>query len=152
MLLILNLNTNVMLEAKYTWNATKISMLQQKFENFCKIPSWCLYLWFNSFYFVTINSTFDTASLCFFFIDKFIDKQQHFLYLMKVLIVLIPCVKAWQIHFVRIISLNKLHHNKASQIDVFTNKLDNLGNTTIIWVFWLIFILNQSYHQTHIAD
>ena len=105
-----------------------------------------------SFYFVTINSTFDTASLCFFFIDKFIDKQQHFLYLMKVLIVLIPCVKAWQIHFVRIISLNKLHHNKASQIDVFTNKLDNLGNTTIIWVFWLIFILNQSCHQTHIAD
>ena len=90
--------------------------------------------------------------LVFFFIDKFIDKQQHFLYLMKVLIVLIPCVKAWQIHFVCIISLNRLHHNKASQIDVFTNKLDNLGNTTIIWVFWLIFILNQSCHQTHIAD
>ena len=26
-----------MLEAKYIWNATKISILQQKFEIFCKI-------------------------------------------------------------------------------------------------------------------
>ena len=55
-----------MLEAKYIWNPTKISMLQQKFENFCKI--WVVdagYLWFNSFNFVTVNSTFETAFLCF---------------------------------------------------------------------------------------
>ena len=64
-----------MLEAKYTWNATKISILQQKFENFCKI--WVAdaeYLWFNSFYFVTVSSTFDTAYLSF-FCDKFIDSS-----------------------------------------------------------------------------
>ena len=59
-----------MLEAKYIWNPTKISVLQQKFENFGKI--WVVnagYLWFNSFYFVTVNSTFDTASLIFFVIN-----------------------------------------------------------------------------------
>ena len=59
-----------MLEAKYTWNATKISILQQKFENFFKI--WVAdaeYLWFNSFYFVTVSSTFDTAYLTFFVIN-----------------------------------------------------------------------------------
>ena len=59
-----------MLEEKCIWNATKISILQQKFENFCKI--WVVdagHFWFNSFYFVTVNSTFDTASLCFFVIN-----------------------------------------------------------------------------------
>ena len=59
-----------MLEAKYIWNPTKISVLQQNFENFGKI--WVVnagYLWFNSFYFVTVNSTFDTASLIFFVIN-----------------------------------------------------------------------------------
>ena len=58
----------------------------------------------------------------------------------------------WQIHFACIIALIKLRNGKASQIDIFTNKLDNLENTTLLWVSWLIFILNQSYHQTHIAD
>ena len=60
----------MLVEAKYIWNATKISILQQKFENFCKI--WVVdagHFWFNSFYFVTVNSTFDTASLCFFVIN-----------------------------------------------------------------------------------
>ena len=71
---------------------------------------------------------------------------------MKVLIVLIPWVKAWHIHFTCIISLNKLRDDKASEIDIFTNKLDNSDNTTILWVFLLIFILNQSYHETLIAD
>ena len=71
---------------------------------------------------------------------------------MKVLIVLIPWVKAWHIHFTFIISLNKLRDDKASEIDIFTNKLDNSDNTTILWVFLLIFILNQSYHETLIAD
>ena len=65
---------------------------------------------------------------------------------MKVLIVLIPWVKAWHIHL--FISLNKLRDNKASEIDIFTNKLDNSDNTTILWAFLLILIFNQSYHQT----
>ena len=43
-------------------------------------------------------------------------------------------------------------NDKASQIDIFTNKLDNSDNTTILWAFLLIFILHQSYHQTHVAD
>ena len=71
---------------------------------------------------------------------------------MKVLIVLIPWVKALHILFARIISLNKLPDAKSSQMDIFTNQPDNLNNTSTLWVFLLIFILNQSYHQTHIAD
>ena len=62
-----------MLEVKDIWDATKISILQQKFENFFKI--WVVdagHLWFNSFYFVTVNSPFDTASFVF-FCDKFIS-------------------------------------------------------------------------------
>ena len=48
--------------------------MQQKFqfynkifvEKFCKVRVvGAGYLWFNSFYFVTKNSTVDTASLCF---------------------------------------------------------------------------------------
>ena len=136
----------MILETKYRWNATKISILQQKFENFCKIPSWCLYLWFKSFYFVIVNSTFDTA-----FCDKFIDWQQHFFYLMKVFIVLIPWVKAWHIHSASIISLNKLRNDKASHIDNFTNKLDNSDNTNMLWVFLTHFhfksVLSSNTHS-----
>ena len=62
---------------------------------------------------------------------------------MKVLSVLIlELGKAWHIHFAYIISLNKMHNDKATQIDIFTNKLDNSDNTTTLWVFLLIFILN----------
>ena len=73
---------------------------------------------------------------------------------MKVLTVLIPSVKAWHIRFKCIISSNKLRNDKASQIDIFTNKLDNSDNTATLCYefFWLIFILNQSYHPIHIAD
>ena len=46
-----------------------------------------------------------------------------------------------------------LDDDKASQINIFTKKIDNnLDNTTILGVFLLILILNQSYYQTHIAD
>ena len=51
-----------------------------------------------------------------------------------------------------------MHHiikqiaRRQSISEDFTNKLDNSDNTTILWAFLLIFILNQSYHQTHIAD
>ena len=79
LLLIINLNTNVMLEAKHIWNATEISILRQKFESFCKI--WVVdagYLWFDSFYFATVNSTFDTASLSFFVINLHIDSSTFF--------------------------------------------------------------------------
>ena len=48
--------------------------------------------------------------------------------------------------------LNKLRNDKVSQIDIIINKLDHSDNTTILWVFLLIFILNQSYNETHIAD
>ena len=39
-----------------------------------------------------------------------------------------------------------------TQINIFTNKLDNSDNTTMLWTFLLILVLNQSYHRTHIAD
>ena len=46
-----------------------MSILQQKFEHFCKIRVVDAgYHRFNSFYFVTVNSTFDNASLRFFVI------------------------------------------------------------------------------------
>ena len=147
LLIIINLTTNVVLEAKYTRNATKILILQQKFENFCKI--WAVdaaHLWFKSFYFVTLNSTFDIVSLCFSVINL---STERFFYLMKVLIVLIPWVKAWHIHL--FISLNKLRDNKASEIDIFTNKLDNSDNTTILWVFLTHFhfksVLSSNTHS-----
>ena len=60
---------------------------------------------------------------------------------MKVFIVLIPWFKAWHIHFACIISLNKLRNGKASQIDIFTNKLDNSGNN------WIILTHCHSYFQ-----
>ena len=49
-------------------------------------------------------------------------------------------------------SFSKSCNDEASQIDIFTNGLDNSDNTTILGAFLLILILNQSYHQTHIAD
>ena len=46
-----------------------MSIFQQKFEHFCKIPVVDAgYHRFNSFYFATVNSTFDNASLWFFVI------------------------------------------------------------------------------------
>ena len=71
---------------------------------------------------------------------------------MKVLIVLIPPFKAYHIQFACIISLNKLRDGKESQIDSLTNKLGNSNSTTILLIFLLILILNQSYPQTHTAD
>ena len=59
----------------------KISILQQTFENACKI--WAVeagYLWFNSFYFATVNLTFDTASLCFFEINLSTDTSTIFVF------------------------------------------------------------------------
>ena len=44
--------------------------------------------------------------------------------------------------------------HKASQINRYIhkhNKLNNSDNATMLLVFLLILILNQSYHQTHIA-
>ena len=64
--------------------------------------------------------------------------------------VLVPWVKAWHSHFSCIIKQNA--RRQASQIDSFTNKLDNSDKRTTLWVSWLIFILNQSYYQTQIAD
>ena len=62
---IINLNTNVMLEAKDHFIFSESSILQQKFENVCKI--WVVdagYLCFNNcFYFITVISTFNAASL-----------------------------------------------------------------------------------------
>ena len=60
-----------MLEAKYIWNAKKIAILQQEFENFCIIwvvDAGCL--WFNSFYFVAVlpcvfcNKFIDSTTFC----------------------------------------------------------------------------------------
>ena len=48
-----------------------------------------------------------------------------------------------------LISLNKSCNDKASQIDIFANKLDNSDNITILWAFLLILIFNQSDHHTH---
>ena len=48
--------------------------------------------------------------------------------------------------------IKQFAQRQASQIDIFTNKLDNSESKTILGVFLLFFILNQSYHQTHIAD
>ena len=50
-------------------------------------------------------------------------------------------------------SLNKPCNDKASQIDIFTNRLDNSGqHNHAMSAFIFILILNQSYHQPHIAD
>ena len=66
LLLIINLNTNVMLEAKYVWNATKISKLQEKFETFIQnMARWCWVPLINSFYFVTV---LPCVSVCEFFL------------------------------------------------------------------------------------
>ena len=45
--------------------------------------------------------------------------------------------------------LKQIVRHKASQIDIFTHKLDNSDSATKLWAFLLILILNQSYHQTH---
>ena len=48
--------------------------MQQKFENFCKI--WVVdagYLWFNSFYFVTVNSTIKLINQLCYFVTQSID-------------------------------------------------------------------------------
>ena len=68
----------------------------------------------NCFYFVTISyqqSTFDS----FFAIN-----------LSEVALFILD-----ESFFACIISLNKLRDDKASQIEIFTNKLDNSDNTTI---------------------
>ena len=144
MLLIINLNTNVMLEPnKYIWNATKISILQQKFEHFCKI--WVVdtgYHGFNRVFFVTQWTQHSTLLPCVFFVRNLLTDSSTFC----------TWVKTCHIYFACIISLNKLCNDKASQTDIFTTKLVNSDNINILWVFWLLFILNQSCHQRHIAD
>ena len=65
------------------------------------------------------------------FCNKFISSTKHILCLMEVLILLILRIKTWHIHFACIIPLNKLCDEKASQVDIFTNKLDNSDNATI---------------------
>ena len=96
-LLIINLNTNVIWEAKNHLIFPKTSILQEKFEFFCKI--WVVDAGYldltNCFYFFTVISAFDTAYLCFFVIHL---SAVALLCLIKVLIVLIPWVKTWHIH------------------------------------------------------
>ena len=76
-----------MLEARYRWNTTKNSILQQKFENFAKyLLDACT---FDLTVFILSQWTQHLTLLPCVFCDKFIDRQKHFLYLMKVLIVLI---------------------------------------------------------------
>ena len=48
-----------------------------------------------------------------------------------------------------LLSLNKSCNDKHHRLISSQIKLDN---TTILWVFLLILILNLPYHQTHIAD
>ena len=87
----------------------------------------------NCFYFVTVISTFDTLLPSVFFVINLLTHMAVALFVLdEVLIVLIPSVKPRHIHFACIISLNKLHDNKPSQIDIFTNKLDNTDSTTIL--------------------
>ena len=144
MLLIINLNTNVMLEPnKYIWNATKISILQQKFEHFCKI--WVVdtgYHGFNRVFLSHSELNIQHCFLVFFFVRNLLTDSGTFC----------TWVKTCHIYFACTISLNKLCNDKASQTDIFTTKLVNSDNINILWVFWLLFILNQSCHQRHIAD
>ena len=66
---------------------------------------------------------------------------------MKVLIVLLPWIKASYLHHACIVT--KLRQSINANLD----KINYSYNATILWVFLLISILNQSYyHQTHIAD
>ena len=95
---------------------------------------WVSLIW--CFYFVIENSTFDSASLCFFVINL----------LTVALFVLDESLN-------RSNSLSKgmthslcMHHIikkivwwQVSEIDIFTNKLDNSDSTTILWVFFTHF-------------
>ena len=49
-------------------------------------------------------------------------------------------------------SLGKLCNEKSSQFGIFTNKLDDSENTTILMSFFSHFHFEKSHHQTHIAD
>ena len=118
-----------------------------KNRNFCKI--WVTdagYLRFNFFYFVTVISTFSTAYLCF-FCNKCISSST-FVHDKS-----FNCSNSLSYGVTHsLISLNKSCDDKASQINIFTNKLNNSDSTTLLWTFLLILILNQSYHQTQIAS
>ena len=96
------------------------------------ICSWCWVPLISWFLFCHSELNIGHCFLAF-FCDKFI--VSNFLYLRKVLIVLIPRVKAWHIHFACITSLNKLRDGNTSQIDILTNKLDNWNKISILWVF-----------------
>ena len=118
-MLIVNLNANVILEAKNKLIFSKTSILQQIFFFFfLNMVSWCwiplIYLLTNCFYFVTVISTFDTVHLCFFGINLVV-----LLYLIKGLIALLELSRDT---FTYIIKQIVRWNQEVSQIDIFTKK------------------------------
>ena len=95
------------------------------------------------FYLVTLISTSDATSCVFWW---YFYRQQHLLYMVKVFILLIPCLKMWYVRFACIVIVVANHHGSKLQ-KIYL--IDNPNNATILWAFLLILILNQSYHQTH---
>ena len=102
----------------------------------------------NCFYLVTVIWTFITAS-CFFGVFLWYFYQQyHFLYMVKVFILLIPWFKVWYIHFACTVIVSANHDgSKSSQ-----NKLDRWSgqhNHTMIFFTHFDFesVLSSSTHS-----
>ena len=150
----------MILKPKNHWIFSKTSILQQKFNFFCKIwvadgggggggggggPNCGA---FDLIVFISSQwSQHSTLLTCGFFCDKFISSSTF------VLDKSFNCFNFLSYGVTHsLISLSKSCDNKASQINIFTNKLDNSDITTILWTFLLILILNQSSHQTHVAS
>ena len=145
MLLLINLNTNVILEAKNHLIFSKTSILLQKFKMFCKI--WVAadagYLWFNYFYFVTVISTIRHCLLVF-FCDKFINSSTF------VLDKSFNCRNSLSYGVTHsLISLNKSCNDKASQIDIsYRNSIIQTAQPYCecfdsIW-FWIRLIIKHT--------
>ena len=136
----------------------------------------------NCFYFVTVVSTFDTAYLYFFVINLSEVALLYLIKVLIALIPWVKTWhshlslnkscnnKASRTDIFknkrRVVEWNEWNKRRSPPFPccpvnrqcpwkktlIEKKKKDNSDNRTILWVFLLILILNQSYHQTHIAD
>ena len=150
MLLIINRNTNVILEAKNHLIFSKTSILRQKFEIFCKI--WVFdaaYLWF-SLLFLFRDSDLDIwHCLLVFFCDKFISSSTFVLD--KVLIALIPWITNSKGVTHSLISLNKScdddtkhHRSISSQTNYINRTTQRCYELFYSFWFWISLIIKHT--------
>ena len=114
------------------------SLQQNNSKVWQNMDSWCWIPLIFQIVFILLQWSQHSALLL---VSSVVNLQQyHFLYSVKVLFVLILWVKVWYLHLLCIVI--KL----GQSIDRNLQKIKYLDLTTVVWIFLLISIFNQSSH------